>query len=61
MNGMKGFVRALALGMVVLIPLAIAGKALDFGGLAWFAVLLVVMFVGSLADREGFYGPRETP
>lgn len=60
MKRMKGFLRALAVGALALIPLAVVGKALDFGGLAWFAVVLVVMFVGSLADREGFYGPRET-
>jgi hypothetical protein len=48
------------LATLALIPLAVIGKALDFGGLAWFAVVLVVMFVCSLVDRKGFYGPRET-
>jgi hypothetical protein len=57
---MKGFARAMAVGALVLIPLVAIGKALDFGGLAMFGVVIVSMFAASLADRDGFYGPRET-
>lgn len=44
---------------VLLVPAVLVGKALHFGGLAYTAVLVVVMLIATaLVDREAFYGPR---
>ncbi|MDQ6806359.1 MAG: hypothetical protein M3065_15660 [Actinomycetota bacterium] len=44
---------------VLLVPAVLVGKALHFGGLAYMAVLVVVMLIATaLVDREAFYGPR---
>jgi hypothetical protein len=44
-------------GTAVLVPGVLVLKALDIDGLAYFGLVLVAMLVGSLADRERFYGP----
>lgn len=43
-------------GAALAVPVTFIGEALDFGGLAWLAALVALMFVASLVDREGFYG-----
>lgn len=40
------------------VPAALVIHALDLGGLAQWGMIVLVMFIASLADREGFYGPR---
>ena len=59
MTAMSPFIRALITGGLITVPAAMVGEALGFGPWAWFVFLLVMMFVTSLFDREGFYGPRE--
>jgi hypothetical protein len=59
MKVMSPFIRALPIGALACVPVAMVGKALDFGSWAWFGALLALMFFASLFDREGFYGPRE--
>jgi hypothetical protein len=48
---------AFAVGGALAVFLALIGEALEFGGLAWLAGLVVVLVLASLVDREGFYGP----
>lgn len=56
-------VMRLALAFLVACAVAALGVLLfgEFhsGDLAWYGVLLVAMFAGSLVDRERFYGPSE--
>jgi hypothetical protein len=56
MNGVLRFLATLMLGTAVLVPGVLVLKALDIAGLAHFGLVLVAMLVGSLADRERFYG-----
>lgn len=56
-NGVLRFLAALMVGTAVLVPGVLVLKALDIDGLAYFGLVLVAMLVGSLADRERFYGP----
>jgi hypothetical protein len=56
---MKRALLAFLAGLLLCIPAAIVGHALNFGGFAWLVTLAVLMFVTSLFDREGFYGPRD--
>jgi hypothetical protein len=51
---MKRFLLALMTMVVLMVPAVLIGEALDFGGLAWLATLLVVMLLGALVDRPGF-------
>ncbi len=45
-----------ALATVALsVAVGLIGEALDFNGVAYFAVLLVVMVLTSLTDRERFW------
>jgi hypothetical protein len=59
MSRMSPTLRALLIGALATVPVVLVGKALGFDGLAWFGVLLAMMFFTSLFDREGFYGPRK--
>jgi hypothetical protein len=52
---------AFVVGAVLAVPLVLVGETLDFSGLAYLAGAAVVMLLASLVDREGFYGPRESP
>jgi sorbitol-specific phosphotransferase system component IIBC len=52
------FLAALMLGTAVLLPGVLILKALEVQGLAYLGMVLIAMLVGSLADRERFYGPR---
>jgi hypothetical protein len=56
-DGVLRFLAALMVGTAVLVPGVLVLKALDIDGLAYFGLVLVAMLVGSLADRERFYGP----
>jgi hypothetical protein len=58
MSPMKGFARALSVAAAVALVGVLVFQALEIGGLAWWALLLVAMFAGSLVDRDHFYGPR---
>jgi hypothetical protein len=58
---MRRFVLALMTMVVLMVPAVLIGEALDFGGLAWLATLLVVMLLGALVDRPGFYGTAQRP
>jgi hypothetical protein len=49
---------AFVAGAILTVPYVLIGEALDFGGLAWLGGFVVVLVLASLADREGFYGPR---
>jgi hypothetical protein len=53
---MKPTALALAAGAVLLVPAGAIGKALDFGDLAQYVTLVVVMLLASLVDREWFWG-----
>ena len=53
-----GTVLAFLVLAVAVVPAVLIGKALDFGGVGWFGVLIALMFLASAIDREGFYGPR---
>jgi len=55
---MKRALLAFLAGLLLCILAAIVVHALHFGGFAWLVTLVVLMFVTSLFDREGFYGPR---
>lgn len=63
MNSMLRFVGALVLAGVVIVIGVQVLNALEIAveGLVWVALLLVAMIVGSLVDRERFYGPPEPP
>ena len=56
MNEMNRTILALGVGLLLCVPLALIGQALDFSDWAWMAGLVVVMVLASLVDREGFYG-----
>jgi hypothetical protein len=56
---MKRALLAFLAGLLLCIPAAIVGHTLNFGGFAWLVTLVALMFVTSLFDREGFYGPRD--
>jgi hypothetical protein len=56
---MRRAVLAFLAGMLLCIPAAIIGEALDFGGFAWLCTIVVLLLVTSLFDREGYYGPRD--
>jgi hypothetical protein len=58
---MKRFLLALMTMVVLMVPAVLIGQALEFGGLAWLATLLVVMLLGALVDRPGFYGGAQPP
>ncbi len=49
---------ALTVAALAAVPAVVIGKALGFGSLGWFAIVLALMFLASAIDREGFYGPR---
>ncbi len=49
---------ALLVALLAAVPAVAIGKALDFGGLGWFAIMIALMLLASAIDREGFYGPR---
>lgn len=51
---------AFLVGATLLIPAGMVGRALDFGGLAWLGMFVLVLLAASLFDREGFYGPRDS-
>ena len=57
----RGFFRAIALGGVVAVVGAAAVALADLPEAWGWAVFLLSLFIGSLADREGFYGtpPRQ--
>jgi hypothetical protein len=42
--------------VLLCIPLGTVGEALDFGGWAYFGVLMAVGLLAGLVDREGFWG-----
>ena len=48
---------AFLVGVVLAIPVALAGEALGFGSLAWIAAVVAILLIASAIDREGFYGP----
>jgi hypothetical protein len=58
---MKRFLLALLVACVLVVPASLIGEALDFGGLAWLATLLVVVSLAGLVDRPGFYGTQRRP
>jgi hypothetical protein len=51
---------AFVVGGALAVFLALIGEALEFGGFAWLAGLVVVLVLASLVDREGFYGPPKS-
>ncbi len=63
MNSMLRFVGALVVGNVVAVIGILVLNTLEIAveGLVWVALLLVAMIVGSLVDRERFYGPPGPP
>jgi hypothetical protein len=58
---MKRFLLALLVACALVVPASLIGEALDFGGLAWLATLLVVVSLAGLVDRPGFYGTQRPP
>lgn len=56
MGGLMRTLRAIAIVAPFGVAMSFVGDALHFGGLAWLAVLLGLMFLTSLVDREWFYG-----
>ena len=58
---MKRFLLAVATMVVLMVPAVLLGEALDFGGTAWLATVVVVMVLGSLVDLSGFYGTQHQP
>jgi hypothetical protein len=58
---MKRFLLALLVACVLVVPAGLIGEALDFGGLAWLATLLVIVALAGLVDRPGFYGTQRHP
>ncbi len=54
---MRSMPRALTVLAVIAVGLAVAliGEALDFGGLAYLAALVVGLLLVSLTDRDRFY------
>lgn len=59
MRTMKRTFIAFVVGGAVLVPLTILGERLDVGSWVGTATVVLAMFVTSLVDREGFYGPRD--
>jgi hypothetical protein len=59
MSPMSRTILALGVGLVLCVPLALVGQALDFSGWAWMAGVLVVTVLALLVDREGFYGAED--
>lgn len=58
MSPMSRTLLAFLVAAVAAVPAVVIGKALGFGDLGWFALMLALMFLASAVDREGFYGPR---
>jgi hypothetical protein len=56
MNPVKRFLMALSVAVLLCVPVALIGEALDFSGWAYFAALMAVGVLATLVDREGFYG-----
>lgn len=63
MSSMLRFIGALAVGsaLAVIGLLVLNALGIEVTGLVWVALLLVAMIVGSLVDRDRFYGPPEPP
>jgi hypothetical protein len=59
MSAVLRFLLSLLLGSAVAVPGVLLLNALGLDdGLAYLGLVLVAMIVGSLADRERYYGPR---
>lgn len=58
MTSMRRGLLAFSIGVVVLIPLAVAGESIGIGSWGMTGIGFAVMLLISLIDREGFYGPR---
>jgi hypothetical protein len=59
MSAMKRTVLAFAVGAAVLTPIAIVAENAGVGSWGMTGILVLVMFLVSFIDREGFYGPRD--
>ena len=57
---MKRTALAVTVGAIMCVPAVMLGEALHFGGLAWLGLLVLLMLITSLLDREYFYGPRDS-
>jgi hypothetical protein len=56
----KSYGLAFLLGCILWVPAGLIGKALDFGGFAWLLTFALILPVAALADRDYFYGPRDS-
>jgi hypothetical protein len=61
MSRVNRTVLAFAALVPLTIPAAIVAESLEVGSWGMTGITVVIMFLVSLIDREGFYGPREPP
>jgi hypothetical protein len=61
MNGVSRTLLAYAVGVALLAPLTIVAESLEVGSWGRTGIVVAVMLLISLIDREGFYGSREPP
>jgi hypothetical protein len=56
----KSYALAFLVAGILLVPARVISKALDFGGFARLVTFTLILAVAGLADRDFFYGPRDS-